>query len=199
MNKLLRLKNPIPVQRKARNTDLASSRISRDNRSFIFSRSSKTKSKGVQRQLIGYTYQSKPYVFNEYYNQLLSSNELNNQLFFAKNPWSSSSFCILDSSTDIDLGAGGGYDLIFFIDPEKNQDLVNQAKRLKIPTIGIISSGKGIRKRMPFKGYSLEDAVHYPIIGNPASYFFVQALLDVFVNSFSKTTSLTLQCIPRTD
>jgi hypothetical protein len=73
-------------------------------------------------------------------------------------------------------------DVIVFLNPEKNQNLVNQANSLKIPTIGVISGDLSIKqkKRQSSRNYSLIDSVYYPIIGNPASPFFIRTFIGLF-------------------
>ena len=109
------------------------------------------------------------YNLNKYYKELLISNNFSDHSSFVKSPWLKQA------------------DLIFFIDPEKNQGLVDQAKSLRILTLGIVSGLMPNRLgRHSFKKYSLEDSVHYPILGNPTSCFFVQALLDIFIKTLCK-------------
>lgn len=109
------------------------------------------------------------YHLYKYYKELLISNNLSYHSGFVKSPWLKQA------------------DLIFFIDPEKNQGLVNQAKRLRVLTLGIVSGLMSNRLgRHSFQKYSLEDSVDYPIVGNPTSCFFVQAVLDIFIKTLCK-------------
>jgi len=75
-------------------------------------------------------------------------------------------------------------DIMFFINPEKNQNLVNQANCLKIPTIGVISGLATSRLGRPScNRYSLNNLVNYPIVGNPSSSFFIYSLIGVFIKT----------------
>nr|AYO97746.1 ribosomal protein S2 [Ulva expansa] len=108
--------------------------------------------------------------FCNYYDKLINSNQLNQYEMFAKSPYVNNKLA----------------DIIFFINPEKNQNLVNQANCLKIPTIGLVSgmtySELG---RRSCNHYNLNNLVNYPILGNPSSHFFVYTLIGVFVKALS--------------
>ena len=136
---------------------------------------------------VDYLYE-KPFIYKHHYNTHLYLNQSNSKLLFAKNPWSGVGLKVNSCDNDLspNIHLGGGQDLIFFINPEKNIGLVNQAKRLKIPTVGVISSGKNKRGRMLFSCYNLNQSVHYPILGNSASCFFVHVLLDTLIRSLEK-------------
>ena len=71
-------------------------------------------------------------------------------------------------------------DLVFFTNPDRNLGLVNQIKKLGIPSIGIVSGLKTSAYRK-FPSHScLHDSVTYPIIGNPDSSHFVLMVLRIF-------------------
>lgn len=110
--------------------------------------------------------------FCNYYDKLINSNQLNQYQMFAKSPYVNNKLA----------------DIIFFINPEKNQNLVNQANCLKIPTIGVIS-GMSYSElgRRSSNHYNLNNLVNYPILGNPSSHFFVYSLIGVFVKALSSS------------
>jgi hypothetical protein len=110
--------------------------------------------------------------FCNYYDKLINSNQLNQYQMFAKSPYVNNKLA----------------DIIFFINPEKNQNLVNQANCLKIPTIGIIS-GMAYSElgRRGCNHYNLNNLVNYPILGNPSSHFFVYTLIGVFIKALSSS------------
>nr|YP_010003086.1 ribosomal protein S2 [Ulva sp. TM708]AZP40119.1 ribosomal protein S2 [Ulva sp. TM708] len=110
--------------------------------------------------------------FCNYYDTLINSNQLNQYQMFAKSPYVNNKLA----------------DIIFFINPEKNQNLVNQANCLKIPTIGVIS-GMAYSElgRRSCNHYNLNNLVNYPILGNPSSHFFVYTLIGVFVKALSSS------------
>ena len=137
----------------------------------------------------------KPFAFTHHYNAHLDFNRSNSKLLFAQNPWNSAALKTCSpkgrgTHFGPNVHLGGGQDLVFFIDPEKNIGLVNQAKRLKIPTIGVISSGENKRGRMLFSSCSLDQSVHYPIIGNPVSCFFMHVLFDTLIRTLEKNKIL---------
>nr|YP_010003121.1 ribosomal protein S2 [Ulva torta]AZP40233.1 ribosomal protein S2 [Ulva torta] len=106
--------------------------------------------------------------FRNYYDKLVNSNQLNQYQMFAKSPFINNKLA----------------DIIFFINPEKNQNLVNQANYLKIPTIGVISGmGTSQLGRHSCNHYSLNNLVNYPILGNPSSSFFIYSLIGVFIKT----------------
>ena len=75
-------------------------------------------------------------------------------------------------------------DIIFFINPEKNEGLVNQANSLKIPTIGIVSGiTTNSQGRQRYNNSRLKESVYYPILGNPASDFFTRTVINLFVKT----------------
>ena len=103
-----------------------------------------------------------------YYGKLINSNQLNQYQMFAKSPFINNKLA----------------DIIFFINPEKNKNLVNQANSLKIPTIGIISGvATGQLGRRSCNYYNLNDLVNYPILGNPSSNFFIYNLIGIFIKT----------------
>nr|YP_010021572.1 ribosomal protein S2 [Ulva rigida]QOL10413.1 ribosomal protein S2 [Ulva rigida] len=111
--------------------------------------------------------------FCNYYDKLINSNQLNQYEMFAKSPYANNKLA----------------DIIFFINPEKNQNLVNQANCLKIPTIGVVSGiaySDGLGRRS-CNHYNLNNLVNYPILGNPSSQFFVYTLVGVFVKALSSS------------
>jgi len=106
--------------------------------------------------------------FSNYYDKLINSNQLNQYQMFAKSPYVNNKLA----------------DIVFFINPEKNQNLVNQANSLKIPTIGVISGMPNSELgRRSCNHYSLNNLVNYPILGNPSSSFFIYTLIGVFVKA----------------
>ncbi len=133
----------------------------------------------------------KPFAFTHHYNTHLNLNQSHSKLLVAKNPWNSAALktCSWGADFGPNIHLGGGQDLVFFIDPEKNIGLVNQAKRLKIPTIGVISSGENKHGRMLLSSCGLDQSVHYPIIGNPVSCFFMHVLLDTLIRTLEKNKS----------
>nr|YP_010437023.1 ribosomal protein S2 [Ulva meridionalis]UTA96497.1 ribosomal protein S2 [Ulva meridionalis]UTA96557.1 ribosomal protein S2 [Ulva meridionalis]UTA96614.1 ribosomal protein S2 [Ulva meridionalis]UTA96666.1 ribosomal protein S2 [Ulva meridionalis]UTA96719.1 ribosomal protein S2 [Ulva meridionalis] len=103
-----------------------------------------------------------------YYGRLINSNQLNQYQMFAKSPFINNKLA----------------DILFFINPEKNQNLVNQANCLKIPTIGIVSGVPTSKLgRHSCNYYNLNDLVNYPILGNPSSSFFIYTLIGVFIKT----------------
>ena len=104
--------------------------------------------------------------FGKRYETLIKKSDNARNVNFAKNPW-------------LQLA-----DVIFFIDPEKHFNLAYQARRLNIPTIGIVSGVAPSKMgRSGFKRFNLDDVVDYPIIGNAASIFFVRELLEIFIKT----------------
>ena len=138
-----------------------------------------------------YSDYEKPFAFTHHYNTHLNLNQSHSKLLVAKNPWNSAALktCSWGANFGPNIHLGGGQDLVFFIDPEKNIGLVNQAKRLKIPTIGVISSGENKHGRMLLSSCGLDQSVHYPIIGNPVSCFFMHVLLDTLIRTLEKNKS----------
>nr|YP_010021495.1 ribosomal protein S2 [Ulva gigantea]QOL10336.1 ribosomal protein S2 [Ulva gigantea] len=129
--------------------------------------------KAHKRQRISNEIISKPFRYHEkkfhnYYDKLISLNQLNQYQMFAKSPFINNKLA----------------DIMFFINPEKNQNLVNQANCLKIPTIGVISGMTAGRLGRPScNRYSLNNLVNYPIVGNPSSNFFIYSLIGVFIKT----------------
>nr|WVH39709.1 ribosomal protein S2 [Ulva taeniata] len=106
--------------------------------------------------------------FLNYYDKFIGLNQFNQYQMFAKSPFINNKLA----------------DIMFFINPEKNQNLVNQANCLKIPTIGVISGMSTSRLGRPScNHYSLNNLVNYPIVGNPSSSFFIYSLLGVFIKT----------------
>jgi hypothetical protein len=100
-----------------------------------------------------------------YYKTIMSLNQLKQYEMFAKTPFLNNQLA----------------DIIFFISPEKNQNLVNQANSLKIPTIGIVSGISCGQVGKNYSNFSLKDSVYYPILGNPASDHFTRTIIGLFV------------------
>nr|YP_010021521.1 ribosomal protein S2 [Ulva lacinulata]QOL10362.1 ribosomal protein S2 [Ulva lacinulata]ULC80537.1 ribosomal protein S2 [Ulva rigida] len=106
--------------------------------------------------------------FHNYYDKFIDLNQFNQYQMFAKSPFINNKLA----------------DIMFFINPEKNQNLVNQANCLKIPTIGVISGLATSRLGRPScNRYSLNNLVNYPIVGNPSSSFFIYSLIGVFIKT----------------
>lgn len=129
--------------------------------------------------LLGLGTRAKPrqtaYNVRSYYKSLLHCNAFKHYDTFAKNPWLKQA------------------DLIFFFNALHHKGLVNQAKRLQIPTLGIVSgSTTNSLGRPDYKTYCLDDCVHYPIIGNAHSIFFVATLLPILVKVFAKANNPAL-------
>lgn len=126
------------------------------------------KSKGLSRRVIPKLFRYHEKKFRNYYNKLVNSNQLNQYQMFAKSPFINNKLA----------------DIMFFINPEKNQNLVNQANSLKIPTIGVISGMVTSQLgRHSCNHYSLNNLVNYPILGNPSSSFFIYSLIGVFIKT----------------
>ena len=75
-------------------------------------------------------------------------------------------------------------ELMFFTHPDKTLNMVNQAKSLRIPSIGIESALKGGKQR--FKYASQRSTVTMPLLGNPDNCFFVLLLLRLFMRLNSR-------------
>ena len=104
--------------------------------------------------------------FYRYYNTIIALNHLNQYRMFAKTPFINNRLA----------------DIIFFINPEKNQRLVNQANGLKIPTVGIISGNMASAQgHQGYNNFRLKESVYYPILGNPTSSFFTRAIISLIV------------------
>ena len=103
-----------------------------------------------------------------HYSRLVNSNQLSQYQMFAKSRFLNNK-----------LG-----DIVFFINPEKNQNLVNQANALKIPTIGVISGiATSQLGRHSCNYYNLNNLVNYPILGNPSSSVFIYTLIGIFIKT----------------
>jgi hypothetical protein len=110
----------------------------------------------------------RPLSFYKYYKTIIALNHLNQYKMFAKTPFVNNQLA----------------DIVFFINPEKTQHLVNQANSLKIPTVGIVSGNMAISSNQGHQGYNnfrLKESVYYPILGNPASSFFTRAIISLIV------------------
>jgi hypothetical protein len=105
--------------------------------------------------------------YKAYYHRLLTSSKKEYDKMFSKTPYVGNALA----------------DLIFFINPEKDKNLTNQARNLQIPTMGIVSgtSVKRLGKKHNVKTYGLEDCVSYPILGNPASRSFIRIILNLII------------------
>lgn len=105
-------------------------------------------------------------LFYRYYKTIIALNHLNQYKMFAKTPFLNNQLA----------------DIIFFINPEKNQNLVNQANSLRIPTVGIISGNMASAQgHQGYKDFRLKESVYYPILGNPTSSFFTRAIISLIV------------------
>jgi hypothetical protein len=108
----------------------------------------------------------RPFLFYKYYKTIIALNHFNQYKMFAKTPFVNNRLA----------------DIIFFINPEKNQNLVNQANCLKIPTVGIISGNMvSAQSHQGYDNFRLKDSVYYPILGNPISNFFTRAIISLIV------------------
>lgn len=67
-------------------------------------------------------------------------------------------------------------DVVFFLHPEHNTNLVRQAKASNIPTIGVVS-GKVKHSPSESHNFSMDDLVDYCMVGNPDSLFFISRLV----------------------
>ena len=107
--------------------------------------------------------------FRKYYKTIVSLNYLKQYEMFVKTPFVNNQLA----------------DILFFINPEKTIDVVNQANSLKIPTIGVVSGiAVNFRGRQSSNSSRLREPVNYPILGNPASYFFIRTIIHLFVKTF---------------
>lgn len=126
------------------------------------------KSQGLSRRVVPKLFRHHEKKFRNYYDKLVNSNQLNQYQMFAKSPFINNKLA----------------DIMFFINPEKNQNLVNQANYLKIPTIGVVSGmATSQLGRHSCNNYSLNNLVNYPILGNPSSRFFIYSLIGVFIKT----------------
>nr|YP_009172342.1 ribosomal protein S2 [Ulva fasciata]ALG35701.1 ribosomal protein S2 [Ulva fasciata]QBR54767.1 ribosomal protein S2 [Ulva lactuca] len=126
------------------------------------------KRQGVSNKVIPRLFKYHEKKFHNYYDKFIGLNQFNQYEMFAKSPFINNKLA----------------DIMFFINPEKNQNLVNQANCLKIPTIGVISGMATSRLGRPScNHYSLNNLVNYPIVGNPSSSFFIYSLLGVFIKT----------------
>lgn len=104
--------------------------------------------------------------FYKYYKTIIALNHLNQYRKFAKTPFINSRLA----------------DIIFFINPEKNQRLVNQANSLKIPTVGVVSGNTASAQgHQGYNNFRLKESVYYPILGNPTSSFFTRVIISLIV------------------
>nr|WVH39672.1 ribosomal protein S2 [Ulva dactylifera] len=123
---------------------------------------------GISNKVIPRLFRYHEKKFHNYYDKFIGLNQFNQYEMFAKSPFINNKMA----------------DIMFFINPEKNQNLVNQANCLKIPTIGVISGMTTSRLGRPScNHYSLNNLVNYPIVGNPSSSFFIYSLLGVFIKT----------------
>lgn len=108
----------------------------------------------------------RPLLFYKYYKTVIALNNFNQYKMFAKTPFINNRVA----------------DIIFFINPEKNQNLVNQANSLKIPTVGIVSGNMpSVEGHQEHNYFHFKDSVYYPILGNPISSFFSRAIISLIV------------------
>ena len=108
----------------------------------------------------------RPLLFYKYYKTIIALNHFNQYKMFAKTPFVNN----------------GLSDILFFINPEKNQNLVNQANSLKIPTVGIISGNMpSAQGHQGYDNFRLKDSVYYPILGNPVSCFFMRSIISLII------------------
>lgn len=107
--------------------------------------------------------------FCKYYKGIISLNYIKQYKMFAKTPF-----------TNNQLG-----DILFFLNPEKTYEVVKQANSLKIPTIGVVSGiTRNSTGRQSYDSSRLRESVSYPILGNPASYFFIRIIIRLFIKGF---------------
>lgn len=105
-------------------------------------------------------------IFYKYYKAIIGLNHFNQYKMFAKTPFLNNQLA----------------DVIFFINPEKNRRLVNQANSLRIPTVGITSGNMtSAQGHQGYNDFRLKQSVYYPIIGNPTSSFFTRAIISLIV------------------
>ena len=125
----------------------------------------------TQRHLINETLPQKKrrlrsLIFYKYYKAIIGLNHFNQYKMFAKTPFLNNQLA----------------DVIFFINPEKNRRLVNQANSLRIPTVGITSGNMtSTQGHQGYNDFRLKKSVYYPIIGNPTSSFFTRAIINLIV------------------
>ncbi len=89
--------------------------------------------------------------FRKYYKTIVGLNYLKQYEMFVKTPFVNNQLA----------------DIIFFINPEKAIDVVNQANSLKIPTIGIVSGiavNSSQKGRQSCNSSRLRESVNYPIL-----------------------------------
>lgn len=101
-----------------------------------------------------------------FYESCLNRIEFYDRFHFAKNPYFKQA------------------ELIFFSHPDKTLSMANQAKNLRIPSIGIESALKGRKERLKYA--SLRSTVTMPLLGNPDNCFFVLLLLRLFMRLNSR-------------
>lgn len=74
-------------------------------------------------------------------------------------------------------------DCVFFTNGDEMSGLAYEVKKLKIPTIGIMS---GLKGKVDRGGVKLMDSVDYVILGNPYDSLFVMMMLRVFMRVLMK-------------
>lgn len=79
--------------------------------------------------------------------------------------------------------------VIFFANPDKYTALAAQAKRLRIPTIGLVSGLQHQNQYGSKKHLKQNDSVDYPILGNPDNSFFVLIIVRMFMSVVRKAAS----------
>ena len=62
-------------------------------------------------------------------------------------------------------------DIIFFSNPDRTPALVSQARRLRLPTIGLVSGLKSSQAVGYHNHHAQKDSVDMPILGNPSGGF----------------------------
>jgi hypothetical protein len=107
-----------------------------------------------------------------YHQHKINTNNYRQCLNFVKNPWLNQA------------------DIVFFVNPGSCMNTVMQAKRLNIPTIGLISNSIVNRPgRSGFRTFCYDDYVNYSILGNPSSIFFVRTIMEMFVKVIQTATN----------
>ena len=101
------------------------------------------------------------FVYEPFYSNLLNRIQFYDKFHFAKNPYFKQA------------------DVIFFSHPDKTLSMANQAKNLRIPSIGIESALKSRKEHVKYA--SMRSTVNMPLLGNPDNSFFVLLLLRLFM------------------
>lgn len=144
--------------------------LSLDTPKRTFNKQNRITHKGRQQQKGNFLAQKRRRLrtlsFYRYYKTIIAFNHLNQYRMFAKTPFINNRLA----------------DIIFFINPEKNQGLVNQANGLKIPTVGVVSGNMvSAQGHQGYNNFRLKESVYYPILGNPGSSSFTRAIIGLIV------------------